>query len=225
MAELAAQSCRWATGLPTYVIGNDIYSKYYELQTPHFLKLHLFDELPHASTVLYFDSDSIFLRKVSFAEFFDIPEFVCVRDRSNAWSLRDSANISVPLDQYFNSGFFIANRRHHKPLIEEARRLSQCLGEQYLFDQTALNLARYTLRTPTKFLPREFNIVQFRDEDYSSRAVLAHFNGLCQKSMEEIEQKFAYWGPEHRTARWFRTLRKSIKETLISAKNLFSNQR
>ena len=62
LAELAAESVRAQTGLPTRILG-DAEMQRSGLATPHFLKFRLFDACPDADDLLYFDADTIFLQR------------------------------------------------------------------------------------------------------------------------------------------------------------------
>ena len=122
------------------------------------LKLWVF-ELLAAENILYFDADLVFLRKWNPLIFAGVAEFVCVRDHWYRTNIQADARLfGVPADEYFNSGFFIANRTHHGQMMQFAR---QCLYEAptLLPDQGPMNAARSRLKIPLHFLSRRFNTV------------------------------------------------------------------
>lgn len=61
LAGLAAESVREQAGLETRILGEEE-MRAMEVEEPHYLKFHLFNLLPDATDILFFDADTIFLR-------------------------------------------------------------------------------------------------------------------------------------------------------------------
>src|SRR5207253_2006653 len=110
---LAAESVRRRTGLETRILGDEAFARH-GVKVPHLLKFKLFDEFPDAETILFFDADTIFLQEWNPRIYAGREELVAVGDRWDHGVVRKEARM-IGLDprEYFNSGFFIINRRHH----------------------------------------------------------------------------------------------------------------
>src|SRR6266480_4577097 len=112
LAELAANSVLRNTGLEVRIL-NEKDLRQTALTAPHSLKLRLF-QLIDADSILFFDADLMFIRHWDPTPYLNVPEIVCVRDRFwNTDIVDDACRFGVPPNEYFNSGLFIANRRHH----------------------------------------------------------------------------------------------------------------
>jgi hypothetical protein len=181
LAALAAQRCAWATDLPTFVITHSAMKDFPHIKSAHQIKFHLFDLFPEAESILFFDSDAMFLRKQRFDSYFGSPYFTSVLDAENKWSIEDSGLVGVPLTSYFNSGFFIASRRYHAPMFLRASQLAQIPVPSILRDQGFLNRARLELDVPLRSLPRKFNAVSF-DPESDKDTIIAHVSGVAWDS-------------------------------------------
>ena len=109
MAELVSESVRRRTGLETRILGEEAMAQC-RVSSPHFLKLRLFELLPEAEHILYFDADTIFLQQWDPRIFAGRGEFICVLDRAEDEAIRREAHmVDLPADMYFHAGLFIAN--------------------------------------------------------------------------------------------------------------------
>jgi hypothetical protein len=194
LAQMAAASCASRTGLPVAVLGEEAMRRH-GLKKPHHLKFKLFDEFPDAETILYFDSDIIFLRDFDPRPFVDSRDFICVRDIWDCdWVINDARQIGLAPRDYFNSGFFILNRTHHALMLRLAARLQGRFRVQF-DDQTALNAARAWLDVPTRYLPREYNYL-VRENDGSpdtEQAFVLHLCGFERKAWATQLRYHQYW--------------------------------
>ena len=192
MAELAAKSCHRHTGLETYILGEDAVRRH-GVAGPHFLKFKLFEEFPNAETILFFDADTIFLRAFDPALLAERPEWTCVCEPENSpWITEDAVRAGIATEEYFNSGFFIAHRRHHTGLLAEAERIAPGISSPF-FEQTALNVARLRLGIAAHWLPAAYNRLDFANVLSVDGTVLAHVSGLGLWLPEEIRDYHRYW--------------------------------
>jgi hypothetical protein len=186
LANEAARRCRWATGLETVIrTDNDVEAA--QCPTPFHYKLRLLNEFPDR-TILYFDADAFFIKKTCFDEYAGRREFVCVRDLGNDCANRDADKCGVPREDYFNSGFFVANAIHHAQLFQMAYEL---YGTGMFQEQSPLNVARLRLGVPTLFLDRRYNAVSYHGESYGDDVILAHFNRIGCLPLRRAQRKVA----------------------------------
>ena len=195
LAQLAAESCATRTGLPVAILGAEAMEKY-GLQKPHHLKFKLFDEFPDAETILYFDSDIIFLRAFDPRPFENLEAFICVRDLwDTSWIISDARRLGLAPREYFNSGFFIAHRARHAAMLRLAGHLQGRISASF-HDQTHLNAARAWLGLPAHFLPREYNYLIRDGHPHLEGAVIGHFLSLDAKPRETQRRFHQYWRPD-----------------------------
>ena len=192
MAELAAESVRRRTGLETRILGEEAMRKY-EAKAPIYLKSRLFEEFPEAEHILYFDADMVFCQEWDPREFAGRRELVCVRDRwDHGVVQRDAGFIGFRPDEYFNAGFFLANRTHHAVLLERSRWEQERYGTD-LYEQTDLNSARHLLSIPALFLPKTYNHHDFDLLPDASHVVCGHFFALEKEPLPVIERTYRRW--------------------------------
>lgn len=156
MAELAAREWTRCTGRPGIVLGG-VEQARRGLCEPHRLKFDLFRCLDQSvDAVAFFDADLVFLEPFEPVELLGPDGFAAVRDlHQETWIIDDAARARVqPLD-YFNSGFFVIERRQEE-LLNLAAALTGYLRTPFR-DQTHLNAAANLLRVKTRYLPPRFN--------------------------------------------------------------------
>ena len=123
-------------------------------------------------TVVYFDSDTRWIRKVDLSPYDDRKEFFAVRDCENhrlnhhncpdTFSHHDIKLLKLDPDKYFNAGMFIYNpRRIAQPrAMRKAKLAFGKLGPVKDFgDQIYLNWSIQKHEVPFEFLPVNFNTV------------------------------------------------------------------
>lgn len=184
MARLAAERVRRFTGLPTRVLGDAEYRAHVDPALAArigpiascLLKTKLFELCPGYDDVLYFDADLVSLAPWDPRALGGTERFVCVRD---SWYLdfiqADASALGMPVERYFNAGFFIASREAHAaPLEVVHRRLPEIQGRgARFFDQSALNLVFHELDVPMRFLDRRYNFLGWALDTEASRVVPA----------------------------------------------------
>lgn len=151
LAQLAQQHFEEATGLPSVLFSTPVEKNYlakFELHT-----------MFKGQTVVYFDADLWFLRKVDLSHFDQREEFLAVLDPGVYNPLHfpspDCKTLGIESNQYFNSGLFIWNDRH-KPIFAEAlniyrkefRRLGD-FGEQSVLNAAVQRLGKVGLISNT----------------------------------------------------------------------------
>jgi len=192
MAELAAESVRRRTGLETRILDEEAMGKY-QAKAPIYLKSRLFEEFPEAEHILFFDADMVFCQEWDPREFAGRPELVCVRDRADYDVVqRDADLIGFRPEEYFNAGFFLANRTHHAVLFERSRWEQDRYGTG-LHEQTDLNSARHLLGIPALFLPKAYNHLDFDLLPDASHVVCGHFFALEKEPLPVIERTYRHW--------------------------------
>ena len=165
LAHFAAERLRRFTGLNSIIL-DESHFRSRPLEHIHLLKLHAFD-LVESENILYYDADLIFVDHWRPQQFAGTRELICVRDIAFAdWIQQDSTLHHIPPFEYFNSGFFIANRLHHEQLFRVAQDLAPFSRSRCFVDQTCLNWARSLLNVPVKFLSKRFNWVMCSEATY-----------------------------------------------------------
>ena len=116
LARFAAERLRRFTGLDSVIL-DESHFRSRPLDCAHLLKLHAFDFV-ESENILYYDADLIFVDHWRPQQFAGARELICVRDLTFAdWIQQDAALHRLSPYDYFNSGFFIANRAHHGQLL------------------------------------------------------------------------------------------------------------
>lgn len=199
MAELSAASVRTMTGLPTVIL-DERHLAAAGLEKPHHLKFRLFDLVPEADAILYFDADTVFLRKWNPREFAGGRELVAIGDRPTHDSVAyDAAQIRMEVRQYFNTGLFIVNRRHHAAMLHKAH-YYEGYFRSIFHDQTALNAARHRARIPLRLLPREYNWLDFDRSSGHPEAIVGHFYQIDHLPIDEARRYFRRWQAKGKAA-------------------------
>ena len=192
LAELAAESCRRRTGLAVHVLGVEAMQRH-GVPHPHHLKFRLFQEFPAAETILYFDADMIFLQPFDPRPYANLRELVCVGDLwDRDWITQDAQRVGLAPKEYFNSGFLILNRTHHRKMLETAESLLATLKSPFK-DQTVLNAARVQLGIPARWLGKEYNYLMFQNAPEPHRVVIGHMHGMANHPAESIRQFYQFW--------------------------------
>lgn len=170
----AANRCRQFTGLDVAIL-NEVHQRRYRVAEPHHLKFHLFDILPAADRLLYFDSDLWFVAEWNPAQF---PSWSAVRDNEfYVGTQRECERFGLPLDRYFNSGLFIIDRQHAK-VLQVARSLCEQQSEMSVWrDQTWLNLAAKQCGMSVNLLHRAHNTFPI-PHDGEAPVIGAHGAGI-----------------------------------------------
>jgi hypothetical protein len=159
IARLAAREMELRTGLRTVVLGDREFAES-GFDDPPFLKFRLFDLVDDADDLLYFDADTVCLENWDPTPLFGSERIACVRERMVPVVLRESAEWSVPPAEHFNSGMFVASRRHHAQWLRRAEALRHARPTA-LREQLPLNAARCELGIPLHWLDRRYNWLGF----------------------------------------------------------------
>jgi lipopolysaccharide biosynthesis glycosyltransferase len=123
------------------------------------LKYRVFDLLPSAETILYQDSDWCLLKPWNVQQFYNIPEFVGVRDRTWALLDKNTIKLSNPLT-YINAGFFICCRKYHREVLNTTLQHYINRDKAWVYaDQCCLNYTLEQEKTKRTFLPRLYNLM------------------------------------------------------------------
>jgi hypothetical protein len=163
------------------------------LHQPHHLKFRLFDLLPEVEHLLYFDADTIFLRRWEVTALAQERLWCAVPDRPNyACVQNECRTFGLDPAEYFNSGLFLACREHHAELLHKAGYYTDH-AHSVFHDQTWLNLARHRLRLPLRLLPREFNRLDFDALPPAESTVVGHFRRIDERPEAEMIAWFAKW--------------------------------
>ena len=194
MAEKAAKLCRMRTGLSTRILGPGDVTRL-ALRFPHHLKFQIFDLLPEADAILWFDADLGFVRGWNPREFAG-EEFAACHDLvEKSWITQAAKRVGIPAGDYFNSGLWIATREHHAPMLKLAAELSLRFSAPFR-DQDALNAARARLGIRMRWLPRPYNTLGFPSpvERVADEEIIgAHFYGMAKRNEGEIRTWFQAW--------------------------------
>ena len=150
----AANHCRRFTGLDVLIL-NEVHQRRYRVKEPHHVKFHLFDILPDADRLLYFDADLWFVAPWEPATF---PSLSAVRDNELYEGMRRECDrFGLAADTYFNSGLLIIDRQHAE-VLRTAELLRKEHGPTSIWrDQTWLNLAAMHCSTPVHLINRAYN--------------------------------------------------------------------
>lgn len=135
-------------------------------------KLEL-DKLPYQQSIVFFDADLFFVRKVDLSQFDNAECIFGVHDwgadHPRHFCYHDSGYFGINRSLYINTGFFIWNNRlaKHREIFEMARQLyeeegalKRTTGQQRVLDwgeQSYLNAAIQRLQIEVRLLPCEWN--------------------------------------------------------------------
>ena len=177
MAVTAAERLEQRCNVPVYIAGDDD-AKRCKVPRPHFLKFHLFDLVP-AENILFFDPDIITMAGYDLARFTDNPALLAVRDMPHS-TLAESEGgfLGFSPENYFNCGWLIVNRTHHRALFEQCKRSTKRMAALWqagnrhkpvcrdpqasiLYDQGILNQLAVKSATPVRLLDCRYNFMMF----------------------------------------------------------------
>lgn len=170
----AANRCRQFTGFDVVIL-DEVHQRRYRVSEPHHLKFHLFDILPDADRLLYFDSDLWFVADWSPEQF---PSLSAVRDNEfYEGTQRECQRFELELDRYFNSGLLIIDRQHAN-VLQVAKSLWEQQGAASIWrDQTWINLAAKQCGVPVNLLHRAHNTFPI-PHDGEAPVIGAHGAGI-----------------------------------------------
>lgn len=183
MALIAGDLASRFTGLKVKVLAEEHFQQC-RARYPNHLKFRLFD-LAEDDDILYFGADLVFLRAWDPAQFADREEIVCVRDMwFEPHITQDAESNGIPINEYFNSGMFIINRRNHERLLRAAEAELLVLKSRFV-DQTALNVARVRLGIAPLFLDRRYNWLRFGSSRLRSMVPICagHYTDIGKEEM------------------------------------------
>ena len=178
LAEQAAATMARHTGLRCVVLGDQHYQALgLQAHNPGLLKLWLWD-LVQDEDVLLFDADTVCLRDWQPQRYLDRSAVTAVHD----WIWRDgiqqeAQSVAMPVEEYFLASLLILHRPRHEPLLQLAREIYPRTS-QLVYEQTALNAARYQLGIPLRLLDRRFNWGLFGKGNLHNHAavIVGHYN-------------------------------------------------
>lgn len=141
-SRLAKWSCGFVErnlGLETRIIGEEYVHLGVGRFPPTTLKLDVFNIFPDVDRVVFFDADWRPVRKFNVFDYCPDPEqLYFTLDRqplSGVLALED--RYGLPRNRYFNTGFFVASRKHHE-LFQRAKRNYNNYHEEF-WDQCVMN--------------------------------------------------------------------------------------
>ena len=154
-----------------------------ELTYPHFARYHAWSLVPEdTERLIYMDTDIIPIKPLP-----QLPDedFAAVTDSDK---INDDAKKQWPLmrhvKRYFNSGFFIANRKL-EPVFQEVlarQTTANNAAWPWFRDQTLLNLevqmAAKAGKISVRILPREWNHLALLDDELVEDAYMLHVSGI-----------------------------------------------
>lgn len=142
------------TGLDVVVL-NEVHQRRCRVAEPHHLKFHLFNILPDADRLMYFDADLWFVAPWELSQF---PRLSAVRDNELYEGMRrECERFGLAADGYFNSGLLIIDRQHAN-VLRTAELLQEQHGPSSIWrDQTWLNLAAKQCGVPVHLINRVYN--------------------------------------------------------------------
>lgn len=155
LAEEAAASVEWSTGLRAYVIRETPGET-----TPSLYKLRLL-EMFSAESVLWFDADTRFIRKWDVSSLANRHEFFAVLDMPSGARDSDCRGYGIAPQRYFNAGIWIANSASHARAFAFANALchSPHYSTRFQYEQTAMNVAMQRLKIPCVWLDPRYNYI------------------------------------------------------------------
>lgn len=163
LARLAAQALEANTGVKKTVILNDEHFASSGLPAPHHLKLRMFDLIDDDS-LLYFDADMACLKPWEPERFAHTDAVVAVAESARPLHIHTAKDWGIPVEEYFNAGLMILNRRHHHEWLRETERFVKTdtkFQEYDPLDQAALNITRRRLGLKLNLLDRRHNWIGF----------------------------------------------------------------
>ena len=162
LAKLAAKAMEEKTGLMTVVLDDKHFTSS-GLPAPHHLKLRMFDFVD-ADSIVYFDADMACLKPWKPEQFADNEAVVAVAESARPLHVHTAQDWGIPVEEYFNAGLMILNRRHHEDWLRETERfvLTDTKFKEYdPLDQAALNITRHRMGVKLHLLDRRYNWIGF----------------------------------------------------------------
>jgi hypothetical protein len=162
LARLAAQAMQEKTGIKTMIL-NDEHFASSGLPAPHHLKLRMFD-LVDDESIVYFDADMACLRPWKPEHFGNTDAVVAVAETARPLHIHTAQDWGIPVEEYFNAGLMILNRRHHQDWLRETERfvLTDTKFKEYdPLDQAALNITRHRMGVKLQLLDRRYNWIGY----------------------------------------------------------------
>ena len=176
MAERSASVLNDRCGIQTY-IADERDLKKHKVKLPHFLKFYLFD-MVNEENIMYFDSDVVTMHAYNPRLYCGKNEITAVRDVPNGFASLEGGFLGFSTHNYFNSGWFIVNRKHHSRAFNLCKKSGDHLfslwysGNRYrksardpndviLYDQAILNSTISKLKIPVNFLDWRYNFMLY----------------------------------------------------------------
>lgn len=162
LAELAAKAMQEKTGVETVVLRDEHFAKS-GLPAPHHLKLRMFD-LVDADSIVYFDADMACLKPWEPQRFANSRAVVAVAESARPLHVHTAEHWGIPVQEYFNAGLMILNRRYHKDWLLETEHfvLTDTKFKEYdPLDQAALNIIRHRMGLKLELLDRRYNWIGY----------------------------------------------------------------
>jgi len=162
LAKLAAEAMQEKTGIKTTVL-NDEHFASSGLPAPHHLKLRMFD-LVDADSIMYFDADMACLKPWKPERFANTDAVIAVAESARPLHIQTAEDWGIPVQEYFNAGLMILNRRCHKDWLRETERFVETdtkFKEYDPLDQAALNIVRHRMGIKLELLDRRYNWIGY----------------------------------------------------------------
>lgn len=162
LAALAAKAMQEKTGVKTVVLGDEHFAQS-GLPAPHHLKLRMFD-LVDTDSIVYFDADMACLQPWRPECFAESEAVVAVAESARPLHVHTAKDWGIPVQEYFNAGLMILNRRHHRDWLRETEHfiLTDTKFQEYdPLDQAALNITRHRMGVKLELLDRRYNWIGY----------------------------------------------------------------
>jgi len=177
LAQHAAQAIEKMTGVKTIILGDEHLASS-GLPYSHHLKLRIFDLVDH-DQVMFFDSDMVCLKPWNPPRFAKTDAVVAVAERLHPMVIRACKDWDIPIQEYFNAGLMIFNRKSHQEWLRETERFVTAnpgVPSYDPYDQTPLNITRHRMGLKLELLDRRYNWVGFGTGtfDYEVPLYMAH---------------------------------------------------
>jgi len=179
LAHHAAHAIEKMTGLKTVILGDEHYANS-GLPYSHHLKLRIFDLVDH-DEVMFFDSDMVCLKPWNPPRFAKADAVVAVAERLHPMVVRACKEWDIPIQEYFNAGVMIFNRKAHYEWLRETERFVTAnpgVPSYDPYDQTPLNITRHRMGLKLELLDRRYNWVGFGTGTYDYEVPLYMAHGL-----------------------------------------------